>query len=305
MSREPVDRARSQRWAIASLGGAGCVVGYSVFTLLNRMNGREHQLHITSGGLTTIFGVAGGGPPSYTMFQTRRPLAFADFNGLAVRLTVGNFGLLWGYAVVYLTLWEGSAYWSDQLAYVRMGGAGPMIPGGSVAHGLTKVVYGSGTRLGSGARSGAVPLELNLPTDDTPRSERLQRFRVTAKETGTIVIPNEILFDFDSYSIKPDARETLTYLANLLNNRATAPVEIEGHTDSVGSDRYNTELSRKRAAAVKQWFMSHHVDRPGEIQITPVGEREPIAPNRNPDGSDNPAGRRMNRRVVIRAHWNL
>jgi len=68
---------------------------------------------------------------------------------------------------------------------------------------------------------------------------------------------------------------------------------------------YIMELSRKRAEAVKQWFVDHKVDRSDAIRTIPRGEKEAIAPNRNPDGSDNPEGRRMNRRVVIRADWNF
>lgn len=292
-----VDRTATEAWAIASLASAGYIVGYSVFALVNRDTGREHQMHVPTGGLT--FGItAGGGQPSYTMFQTSRPVRFADFDGIGARVTSANIGLFYGYSIVYLTLWEGPAYVSPQLAYVKMGGWGAMLPGGSVAHGVTKVFYGSGSR------TGTVPLRLVLP-EDFPPDPRLVRIRMAARESPNVNIPNELLFDFDKYELKPEARRSLLYIADLLNNRRKLPVTIEGHTDSKASNEYNMELSRKRALAVKQWFIEHKVYKAGEFRVVPYGESRPIAPNQKPDGSDNPEGRRKNRRVVIRAYWNL
>ena len=294
-----VDRRATEAWAIGSLASAGFIVGYSAFALVNRDTGREHVLHIPTGGFTTQLGVAGGGATSYTMFETRRPVSFADFDGIGARVTSANIGAIYGYSIVYLTLWDGPAYFSPQLAYVKMGGWGAMIPGGSWAHGVTKVTYGSGRR------SGIVPLRLVPPPQDFPSDPRLASIRIAAQEGPKINIPNELLFDFDKYDLKPDARRSLAYIADLLNNRRTLPVTIEGHTDSKGSTEYNMELSRKRALAVKQWFIAHKVYKAAEFRVGAYGESQPIAPNQKPDGSDNPEGRRKNRRVVIRADWNL
>src|SRR5215218_5461043 len=158
-----LDARETTSWAIGSVISGGIIVGYSAFDLVNRETGRAHSLHIPTGGLTTDLGVAGGGLPTYTMFETRRAVSFRDFRGLGARITSANVAVLYGYSITYLTLWDGAAYFSPELAYVRMGGWGAMIPGGSVAHGVTALTFGSGSPLGS---LSGVPLILVPEADD-------------------------------------------------------------------------------------------------------------------------------------------
>jgi outer membrane protein OmpA-like peptidoglycan-associated protein len=287
------DQRRSTSWAIASMGGGGFVVGLSAFLLVNRETGREHTMLIPTGGLSTYFGAASASPVSYTTFETKRPVNFADLDGIGARVTSANIGVFLGYSIVYLTLWDGPAYAGDKLAYIRMGGWGAMIPGGSVAHGVTKIVYGSG------ARSGLVQLVIAPEPDDTVHEPALSSIRMAAKESPRIALPNELLFDFDSAAIKPTARSALLYLSDLLNNRQRLPVDIEGHTDSTGSSGYNLDLSRRRAEAVKRWFLDRGVHGARDFRVIPYGEAHPAASNSTAEG------RRKNRRVVIRADWNL
>jgi OOP family OmpA-OmpF porin len=77
------------------------------------------------------------------------------------------------------------------------------------------------------------------------------------------------------------------------------PIVLSGHSDSAGGDQANLVTSRKRAEAVARWLREHHVaaDR---IEIVAFGEQNPVAPNANPDGTPNEAGRAKNRRVEIR-----
>jgi outer membrane protein OmpA-like peptidoglycan-associated protein len=295
----PPDSRTTTSWAIASLGGGGILVGYSLFLLVNRETGRSHGLHIPTGGLTTMLGAASASPPSYTLFETSRPVNFADFDGIGARITAANIGIFFGYSVVYLTLWDGAAYADRQLAYIKMGGWAAMIPGGSVAHGITKVSYGSGARIGT------VPLVIGPEPDDVSASPALSYIRMAAKESPRLTLPSDLLFDFDSFAIKASAQTFLLYLADLLNNRRSMPVEIEGHSDSIGSSEYNVELSRRRAQSVKDWLVAKGVYGAQEFQVVPYGETQPVAPNRRPDGSDDPQGRRKNRRVVVRAEWNV
>ncbi len=74
---------------------------------------------------------------------------------------------------------------------------------------------------------------------------------------------------------------------------------ISGHTDSKGSEEYNQKLSEKRAESVKKWLIENAGVNPKIIEISGYGESRPVAPNTNPDGSDNPEGRQKNRRVEI------
>jgi outer membrane protein OmpA-like peptidoglycan-associated protein len=246
-----------------------------------------------------MLGAASASPPSYTLFETSRAVSFADFDVIGARLTTANIGVFLGYSIVYLTLWDGSAYIDPQLAYIRMAGWAAMVPGGSVAHGVTKISYGSGARVGT------VPLVIGPEPDDVSTSPALSYIRLAAKEGPRLTLPDDLLFDFDSFVIKPSAQTSLLYIADLLNNRRSASVDIEGHTDSVGAPEYNLELSRRRAQAVKDWLVAKGVYRAQEFRVVPYGETQPVAPNRSPDGSDDPHGRRRNRRVVVSADWNV
>lgn len=308
-----IDMQRTRSWAITAdfsagyghdpsssplKGGRGAGVGASIFELVNRETGRAHKLQLRSLDVgIDIFPIdLSTGPPSYTMFKTDRPVNFADFSGVGARVTSAN--AIVG-SIVYLTLWKDKAYFSPRLAYVRMGGWGLNTLGGNVGHGVTTVEYGSGER------SGLVPLVLNVQPPDRPRDPRLVDIRTSAMESPRIDVPNEILFDFDSAALRSDATEPLLYLADLLNNRLRKPVDIEGHTDSIGSPEYNMMLSRRRAEAVKKWFTDEDVVGAENFKVRAYGETQPIASNTNPDGSDNPEGRKQNRRVTIRAAWNF
>ena len=73
---------------------------------------------------------------------------------------------------------------------------------------------------------------------------------------------------------------------------------MEGYTDSKGSKAFNMQLSQERANAVKAWLVKDG-NVPANITARGFGEQNPVAPNTNADGSDNPAGRALNRRVSI------
>jgi len=138
----------------------------------------------------------------------------------------------------------------------------------------------------------------------TARSEKIQATlkELGAKETDTeylIELPGDILFDFDKWTIREDAEEILSKVGEIIR-ASQYPVAIIGHTDSKGAEAYNSELSKKRAEAVKQWLVSQAGIDPSRIETTGKGESESVAPNTNPDGSDNPEGRQKNRRVEIR-----
>jgi outer membrane protein OmpA-like peptidoglycan-associated protein len=236
------------------------------------------------------------------MFETREAVSFRDFNNLKARITSANLGVGYGYGITYLTLWDGKPYLSRELAYVGMGGGGFMIlPGGSVLHGWpTRVTFGSGSPLGS---LSDVPLILVPEADDYVPEPALVYIRMAAQEHRKIELPSDLLFDFDSSELKPQAQSSLLYIADLLNNRARLPVSIEGHTDSVGGQEYNLALSRSRAEAVKDWLVRHRVLRAGDFRVVPLGETQPVVPNQWPEGSDNPEARQKNWRVVIKAVW--
>lgn len=124
-----------------------------------------------------------------------------------------------------------------------------------------------------------------------------------AKKTETgiqISLSGDVLFDFDRWEIKKEAEETLRRIAEAVRKLGKRRMIIEGHTDSKGSEAYNLKLSRKRAEAVKAWFLRQGRLKGVDIRTAGYGEARPVAPNTLSDGSDNPQGRSRNRRVEIR-----
>jgi outer membrane protein OmpA-like peptidoglycan-associated protein len=113
-----------------------------------------------------------------------------------------------------------------------------------------------------------------------------------------ISLQGEILFDFDKADIRAAAEPTLAQVAKMIGSYSKAQVLIEGYTDAKGSDSYNTKLSDRRAVSVKNWFAKHGVAA-NSMQTHGWGAAKPVAPNRHPDGSDDPDGRQKNRRVEI------
>ncbi len=121
-------------------------------------------------------------------------------------------------------------------------------------------------------------------------------------ETATSIevsLPADVLFDFDKSDIRSDAQKPLHEVAQLLRDKARGPVLIKGYTDALGGDAYNQRLSERRAAAVRTWLAAREGLASMKFITSGFGSRDPVAPNRNPDGSDNPAGRQMNRRVTF------
>jgi outer membrane protein OmpA-like peptidoglycan-associated protein len=111
---------------------------------------------------------------------------------------------------------------------------------------------------------------------------------------GLIVNLSDVLFDTAKASLKPGAREKLSRLAGiLLAYPGPYHVEIEGHTDSVGSDAYNMGLSQGRADSVRSYLLSAGISVDRVTQVTGFGESRPVASN------ETAAGRQMNRRVEL------
>jgi outer membrane protein OmpA-like peptidoglycan-associated protein len=109
---------------------------------------------------------------------------------------------------------------------------------------------------------------------------------------GLIVSLSDVLFDFDQASLKPGAREKLAKVSGILLAYPTLHMNIEGHTDSVGSDDYNLKLSQRRADAVRDYLTSNGINT-ANVQAVGLGKDGPVASN------DTAAGRQQNRRVEM------
>jgi outer membrane protein OmpA-like peptidoglycan-associated protein len=102
-----------------------------------------------------------------------------------------------------------------------------------------------------------------------------------------------VLFDFNRSELRPAAQATLTEAAGRVAAYANAAVTVEGHTDNVGTDAYNTRLSLARATAVRAFLLSRPELRGRTIAVEGFGASRPVAPNASEDG------RQRNRRVEI------
>jgi outer membrane protein OmpA-like peptidoglycan-associated protein len=168
--------------------------------------------------------------------------------------------------------------------------AGPEAGGPALAPSAT------GIAIPSGAGSTAA----NIAGKVSSLAGDVREFAVRITASSTIVeLPSDTLFAFDKADLTPQALQTLPKVADLIRRAGAGDIVIAGHTDALGSDDYNLALSKRRAEAVRNWFVKEQIAPADRFQIDAVGKARPIAPNAKADGSDNPAGRAQNRRVEI------
>ncbi len=127
------------------------------------------------------------------------------------------------------------------------------------------------------------------------------QIRVQKNKYLTIfTLPADFLFDSGKDTIRPQAEKALRQVSRAITHRYPDTwLQILGHTDSAGDEIDNLHLSERRVTAVQKWL-----NEKGGIKISLMtkqgyGETQPIAPNTNSDGSDNPLGRKKNRRIEI------
>jgi outer membrane protein OmpA-like peptidoglycan-associated protein len=109
---------------------------------------------------------------------------------------------------------------------------------------------------------------------------------------GLIANMSDVLFRSGSFELLPGARERLAKVSGIVLAYPSLHVAIEGHTDSVGSDQYNQDLSERRAQAVRDYFVQQGIAA-SAVEAHGFGKNEPIASN------DTPEGRQQNRRVEL------
>jgi len=122
----------------------------------------------------------------------------------------------------------------------------------------------------------------------------LARTGPLSSETAPILMPTDLLFDYDKTDLRPQALASLEKLGTLIRRNPQAAFVIEGHTDSFGSDTYNLELSRGRAESVKAWLVTMMKIPAGRIDARGYGKSRLIAP-----ASGTIEEQQINRRVEI------
>lgn len=121
---------------------------------------------------------------------------------------------------------------------------------------------------------------------------------VKPDEPSVMYVIRPVFFGFDRYDLTSEAKETLNDLVEILEAFPMLELQAVGHTDSKGSANYNLMLSRKRSASVVEYITRKGIDG-RRVKSVGKGEEFPVAINANPDGSDSPEGRALNRRVEI------
>lgn len=123
--------------------------------------------------------------------------------------------------------------------------------------------------------------------------EELEGAEITRVGEGIkVTFDSGLLFDVDSYELRPTTKEDLREMASTLKKYEDTNIVIEGHTDATGSEEYNQELSEKRAASVADYLENLGVE-DGRLTVTGYGEEQAIASN------ETAAGRQENRRVEV------
>ena len=153
---------------------------------------------------------------------------------------------------------------------------------------------GDGTAIVNGSTISAKPVPKAGKVGTFPSIDAAK----PVQSCGTVItLEDSVLFDFGSSELRGEASTTLTNLATVIKDSKAPKVQVQGHTDSVSDDAFNQKLSEQRAQAVSSALKSDGVA--ADLEAVGYGETKPVAPNENPDGSDNPAGRRLNRRVEV------
>ena len=124
------------------------------------------------------------------------------------------------------------------------------------------------------------------------KSQLNQVLQTTESARGLIVNMSDVLFDFNKYTLKPEAREKLAKVSGILLAYPNLKLKVEGYTDNIGSDEYNQRLSEQRAEAVQAYLVTQSVS-DDNITATGYGKSNPIA-----DNATN-SGRAQNRRVQL------
>jgi outer membrane protein OmpA-like peptidoglycan-associated protein len=111
------------------------------------------------------------------------------------------------------------------------------------------------------------------------------------------MLPTDLLFEYGSDELAEGARLSLMKLGYLITKNPNSRFIIEGHTDTIGSELYNVDLSQRRANAVVGWLMRSLKLSNDRIDAVGMGESRPL-PSVNPNGTQEEQA--MNRRVEIK-----
>ncbi|MFT4062363.1 MAG: OmpA family protein [Edaphocola sp.] len=149
-------------------------------------------------------------------------------------------------------------------------------------------------------KQGLTSSRATVSTDGIKRSDPSDTVFVTiyvdSLNQGEFIM-NNILYDYDKASLRPESASDLEKLTNLLKDNPSYDVRIYSYTDSKGTAEYNKKLSQERAEAVVSYLVRNGIDA-SRLSAEGRGKDNPVAPN-TLNGKDNPDGRQLNRRTTF------
>lgn len=135
--------------------------------------------------------------------------------------------------------------------------------------------------------------------EDMAYSEVNQAHEIKQVIAGATTILKNIFFDYAKATLRDESKAELANLYELLNENPKLMAEISGHTDAKGDPDFNMKLSQHRTQSVADYLVKQGINAK-RLTAKGYGETQPIAPNVKPDGSDNPEGRTINRRIELK-----
>ena len=187
---------------------------------------------------------------------------------------------------------SGCSQWSNTAKGAVIGGGGGAAVGAVIGKTLGNTAAGAIAGAAVGGTVGAI-IGRNMDKKAEELERRLDGATIQRVEEGIAVsFDSGLLFDFDSATLRSNARENLQELARVMGEDEDTNLMIVGHTDSIGDADYNRGLSERRAQSAARFIISQGIAS-SRVQIEGMGENEPIADN------ETEAGRQENRRVEV------
>ncbi|MEY3952417.1 MAG: hypothetical protein RL320_1219 [Pseudomonadota bacterium] len=188
----------------------------------------------------------------------------------------------------------GSAYWRDSQGVVVRDGAGHCVRSGYFTPALATEdcdpqLVKKPVPPPAPKAAPVAPAPAPMPKATLPAGPQIP---IVAPTPQALKLSADTLFDFDQSALKPEGQAQLKAMVEKARGATIEQVRVEGHTDSIGTQRYNQKLSERRADAVKAYLVQQGLS-PAVIVTESFGEDKPIATNKTREG------RAQNRRVEV------
>lgn len=208
-----------------------------------------------------------------------------------------KFTLILSFIFSASLLFSGCSQWNKTSKGAVIGAGSGTAVGAVIGKTLGNTAAGAIAGAAVGGTVGAV-IGRQMDKKAEELNEQLEGATVQRVEEGIAVsFDSGLLFDFDSSALRPEARENLEKLAEIMNRDDNTNLMIVGHTDSVGNEDYNQLLSERRAQSAARYLMQQNIEY-SRISTEGRGETEPIADN------STEAGQQENRRIEVAIYAN-